>query len=62
MELACVVVKQSPIHGKGAFAAVDLKAGDIILERDDSHSVTARTTGNDALSRFSKGRLQNGTN
>ncbi len=40
MELASVVVKRSPIHGKGVFAAVDFKAGDIILARDDSRLVT----------------------
>ncbi len=35
-----VVIKESPTHGKGVFAAVDFKAGDIILERDDSRFVT----------------------
>ncbi len=40
MELASVVVKPSPIHGKGVFAAIDFEAGDVILERDDSRVVT----------------------
>ena len=35
-----VLVKTSPIHGKGLFAAVDFKAGDRILKRDDSRLVT----------------------
>jgi hypothetical protein len=40
MKPAGVIVKPSPIHRKGVFAAVDFKAGDIILERDDSRLVT----------------------
>jgi SET domain-containing protein len=35
-----VVNRESPIHGKGLFAAVDFKAGDRILLRDDSRLVT----------------------
>ncbi len=35
-----VVVKLSPIHGKGVFAAADFEAGDRILRRDDSRLVT----------------------
>ena len=38
-----VIVKSSPIHGKGLFAAVDVKEGDLILERDDSWLVTDLT-------------------
>ena len=40
MEQANVVVRPSGIHGKGVFAAVDFKAGDIIHERDDSRLST----------------------
>ena len=40
MEVASVVIKPSPIHGKGVFAAVNFKAGDIILRRDESRLVT----------------------
>lgn len=36
-----VVVRPSAIHGKGLFAAVDFRAGDRILRRDDSRLVTA---------------------
>ncbi len=39
-EIRKVIVKPSPIHGKGVFAAVDFKAGDRILRRDDSRLVT----------------------
>ena len=35
-----VVVKSSPIHGKGVFAAIDFEAGDVILRIDDSRLVT----------------------
>jgi SET domain-containing protein len=35
-----VVVKPSPIHGQGVFAAIDLEAGDVILPFDDSRLVT----------------------
>lgn len=35
-----VVVKTSPIHGKGLFAAADFRAGERILRRDDSRLVT----------------------
>lgn len=35
-----VVVKASPIHGRGLFAAVDFHAGERILRRDDSRLVT----------------------
>lgn len=40
MEPASVVVKPSPIHGKGVFAATDLQEGDVILRFDDSRLVT----------------------
>ena len=40
MKLASVVVKPSSIHGKVVFAAVNFKAGDIILRRDESRLVT----------------------
>ncbi len=39
-EIRKVIVKPSPIHGKGVFAAVGFKAGDRILRRDDSRLVT----------------------
>ena len=35
-----VIVKPSPIHGNGVFAAMDYKEGDRILEVDDSRIVT----------------------
>lgn len=34
------MVKKSPMQGKGVFASCDLKAGDFVLEIDDSHVVT----------------------
>ena len=40
MERASVVVKLSPIHRKGVFAAIDLEAGDDILRFNDSRLVT----------------------
>ncbi len=40
MELASVVVKPSPIHGKGVFSASGFEAGDVILRFDDSRLVT----------------------
>ena len=40
MEQAKVVVKPSAVNGKGVFAAIDFKEGDIILRRDDSRLVT----------------------
>ena len=39
-EMRNVIVKPSPIHGTGVFAAVDFGAGDRILKRDDSRLVT----------------------
>ncbi len=38
--MTSVEVKPSRIHGKGVFAAVDFKAGDRILRRDESRLVT----------------------
>jgi hypothetical protein len=38
-----VIVKSSPIHGKGLFAAVNFNEGTLILERDDSWLVTDLT-------------------
>jgi SET domain-containing protein len=40
MEVASVAVKPSPMHGKGVFAAINFKAGDVILTFDDSRLVT----------------------
>ncbi len=34
------VIKESPIHRKGVFAAIDFEAGDVILRFDDSRLVT----------------------
>lgn len=35
-----VIVKSSPIQGKGVYATVDIKKGNVVLEIDDSHVVT----------------------
>ena len=39
-KLQTVLLKPSPIHGTGVFAAIDFKEGDRILEVDDSRLVT----------------------
>ena len=36
---ASVLVRESPIHGAGVFAARDFSAGDVVLSIDDSHVV-----------------------
>ncbi len=35
-----IIVRSSPIHGRGVFAAIDFKEGDHILKVDDSRLVT----------------------
>lgn len=40
MSPSVLVVRPSPVHGRGVFSTADFKAGDVILERDDSRRVT----------------------
>lgn len=39
-----VIVRESPIQGKGVYATVDIKNGEVILDIDDSHVVNDPTT------------------
>ncbi len=39
-----VIVKESPIQGKGVYASKDFKEGEVVLEIDDSHIVTDPST------------------
>lgn len=39
-----VEVKNSKVQGKGVFAIIDIKKGDVVLQIDDSHVVTDPST------------------
>ena len=39
MSPSVLVVRPSPVHGRGVFSTADFKAGVVILERDDSRLV-----------------------
>jgi SET domain-containing protein len=60
MEPASVVVKPSPIHGKGVFAATDFQEGDVILRFDDSRLVTEENPRREGESVFYCERLPDG--